>query len=81
MIIKINKTIYRIDHTLAASSKKVIRTILNNVKVESKLHGIDKYYTAFVVMMYIISSSILTELGTDALNDIVEKIDKQPNVP
>lgn len=75
MIIKIDKTTYRIDHTLAVSAKKVIRTILNSVKVESELHGIKKYYTAFVVMMYIVSSSILSELGKDKLSEIAERID------
>ena len=73
MIIKIDKTLYHIDHTLAASAKKVIRSILNNVKVESELHGISRYYTAFVVMMYIVSSSILSELGKDKLSEIIEK--------
>ena len=76
MIIKVNKTVYRIDNTLAVSAKKVIRSILTSVKEESEIHGISKYYTAFVVMMYILSSSILSELGAESLSEIAEKIDK-----
>lgn len=74
MIIRLYGTNYRIDQNLAMSAKTTIRKILESVRVQSKLRGIEKYYTAFVVMMYVTSSSILRELNADRIKEIVSEI-------
>ena len=74
MIIRLYGTNYRIDQNLAMSAKTTRRKILESVRVQSKLRGIEKYYTAFVVMMYVTSSSILRELNADRIREIVSEI-------
>ena len=72
MILQIFGSSYRINHTLASSSRKILREVLSKVKDESESRGIKKYYIAFVIMMYAMSSAILEELGADNLKKICE---------
>ena len=72
MIIRIYGTNYKIDQNLALSVKSTIRQILGNVKTQAELKHFEKYYTAFVVMMYVISSTILKELSRDSIQAIIE---------
>lgn len=76
MIVKIFNKSYRMDQALAMSAKKVVLQILEKVRSESELHGIGKYYTAFVIMMYVVSASILRELNPDRVMEILDKGDK-----
>ena len=76
MIIRVYGKNYKISQNLAVSTKTTIQKILENVKQESELRGYEKYYTAFIVMMYVVSSSILRELNTDNIMEIVKEIEK-----
>lgn len=77
MIIRIYGTNYRIGNNLAMSAKTTVRKILESVRVQSKLKGVEKYYTAFVVMMYVVSSSILKELNAERIREIVNEIKEE----
>ena len=82
MIIRLYGKNYKISQNLAMSAKTTIRKILESVRVQSKLHGIEKYYTAFVVMMYVVSSSILKELNSDSIKEIVTELENEnPSEP
>ena len=76
MIIRVYGKNYKISQNLAVSTKTTIQKILENVKQESELRGYEKYYIAFIVMMYVVSSSILKELNTDNIKEIVNEIAK-----
>ena len=77
MIIRLYGKNYKISQNLAMSAKTTIRKILESVRVQSKLHGLEKYYTAFVVMMYVVSSSILKELNSDSIKEIVTELENE----
>lgn len=70
VILQIYGRKYRIDHAMAASAKKAIRQALKTVRAEADVRGIPRYYTAFVVMMYVTSASILEQLGPEKLKEI-----------
>lgn len=72
MKIRIYGKRYNVNKKLAASSKRTIQQILEKVRLESDLRGISEYYVAFVVMMYVISSSILHEMTTLTLKGITD---------
>lgn len=74
MIVRLYNTNYKMDQALASSAKKVIRNILADVKTESEIRGFSGYYVAFVVMMYVMSASILENLGKENILKIVHEI-------
>ena len=71
-----NKT-YRINNNITISAKKTILQILEKVRMESDVRGFNAYYIGFVVMMYIVSSTILSEFSTDNIKSISEEIKKE----
>lgn len=71
-----NKT-YRINNNITVSAKKTILQILEKVRMESDVRGFNAYYIGFVVMMYIVSSTILSEFSTDNIKSISEEIKKE----
>lgn len=81
MIIEIYNKKYKINTTLAASAKRAIRNILKKARIEAELRGMADYYTVFVIMMYTVSSSILSELNTDNIKNILEEIENAHSTP
>lgn len=73
MIIRAYGKNYKVNSNLAMSSKKMILSILNKVREQASVKGIDEYYVAFVIMMYAISSTILSELSEENIRRISEK--------
>lgn len=73
MIIKIHRQKYKIKSSMATSSKILISRILENVRMNSEMHGIPEYYIAFVIMMYTISSSILKKLTPREIEKIANE--------
>ena len=55
----------------------MVQQILENVREQSYAHGIEQYYVAFVVMMYVVSSSILKEVRTNRIMSIMQDADKK----
>jgi TnpA family transposase len=71
-----NKT-YRINNRIVISAKKTLLRILEKVRTESEVRGFSAYYTGFVVMMYIVSSTLLQEFSSDNIKSISEEIEKE----
>lgn len=70
MKISIGAKEYEMNGALAASAKKMVRTVLNEVKKEADTAGVSKFYTAFVIMMYLVTGSVLEHLGKSAYKEI-----------
>lgn len=62
---------------LASSAKAAINQILGEVRMQSEEKGIGRFYIAFVLWMYIISSQILSEFPIENLDLIVESIEDE----
>ncbi len=73
MIIKVHNKKYKIKSAMATSSKILISKILENIRMNSEMHGMPEYYIAFVVMMYTVSSSILKKLTPREIEKIAAK--------
>lgn len=76
MIVRIYNKNYRIRNSIAMSAKKTILRILEIVRTHSDNRGFSSYYVGFVVMMYIVSSTILSEFSTDNIREISKELDK-----
>lgn len=70
MIIRIDNKNYRIKNNTAAAAKRLVKQVFDQVRVHSENNGIPGFYTAFVVVAYMISASILQELGPDKIKEI-----------
>ena len=70
---------YKISNNIAASSKKTILQILEKVRTESDVRGFSAYYVGFVIMMYIVSSTILNQFSTDNIKKILDEIEEDQN--
>lgn len=77
MKIRIYNKYYKINNNIAISAKKTILHILEKVRTESDVRGFSSYYVGFVVMMYVVSSTILSEFSTDNIKSIAEEIKKE----
>ena len=76
MIVRIYNKNYRIRNSIAMSAKITILRILEIVRTHSDNRGFSSYYVGFVVMMYIVSSTILSEFSTDNIREISKELDK-----
>lgn len=72
MIIKIGKKRYKISNNLVVSSKKMLQQILAEVRQAADSRGIPEYYISFIVMMYVVSNTILSEFSPENIMDITE---------
>nr|WP_317348083.1 hypothetical protein [uncultured Blautia sp.] len=67
---------YKVNNNIAASAKKTVLQILEKVRTETDVRGFNEYYVGFVVMMYIVSSTILNQFSTENIKKILDEIDK-----
>ena len=74
MKIRIYNKYYKINNNIAISAKKTILHILEKVRTDSDVRGFSSYYVGFVVMMYVVSYTILSEFSTDNIKSIAEEI-------
>lgn len=74
MIIRLYKKNYRLKQNTAASAKKMVKEIFNQVRIAADVKGVPEFYTAFIIMVYITSASILQELGPEKIRKILEEI-------
>ena len=73
MKININGKEYIINKRMSISTRTVVLDILRQVRQQSDENGFPEYYTAFVLMMYMISSTLATELDVENINKILEE--------
>lgn len=57
------------------AARGTIGELLEKVREESELRGVEKYYTAFVIMMYTVSSSILSQSNPSMLKKTLDAIE------
>lgn len=74
MIIHIYNRKYRLKENTAASAKKVVKQLFDHVRINSELYDIQDFFVAFVITIYIFSSSILRELDPERIKAIAEEI-------
>lgn len=77
MLIKIYDKCYRINPDFTASSRRIIHKLLKQIRVESKLRGLNNYYLTFVIMMYSISASILKDVNPEQLTEAIQKAEQK----
>lgn len=61
---------YEANSALMTAAKRLVRDFLDGVQQESEAAGVKRFYTAVVLMMYVVSSSILGQMGPRALREI-----------
>ena len=67
------------NNKIVVSTKTLIMNILKKVRMESDMQNLPEYYIGFVIMMYLISSSILSEMGPDNIKKVVKEIKDSEN--
>ena len=74
MIIRIYNKSYRINNNIASSAKTTILRILEKVREESDVRDFYSYYIGFVIMMYVVSSTILSQFSTENIKSVLEEL-------
>lgn len=77
MYIRVYGKNYKARQSLSVPARSLIMQFLDQVKKQSKVKGMEEFYTAVIVMMYVISSSILKELSVKNLSDLYKDIPKE----
>lgn len=75
MIVKIYGENYKLNPNTAASAKKVVKQIFDTVRLHASINDLPGFFTAFVIMTYIISASILQELSSENIKNIAERLE------
>ena len=74
MIVRIYNKSYRINKNIASSAKTTILRILEKVREESDVRDFHAYYIGFVIMMYVVSSTILSQFSTENIKSVLEEL-------
>ena len=77
MVIKVEGKTYRVSEALSQSCSKSINDLLVKVREKSRNDGIEDYYTAFVLYMYVISLGILRNLSLVDFVDNVKAVQEE----
>ena len=74
MIVRIYNKSYRINNNIASSAKTTILRILEKVREESDVRDFHAYYIGCVIMMYVVSSTILSQFSTENIKSVLEEL-------
>lgn len=77
MIININGESYRMNKHLLLSAKKVVTSFLDTIRNESANRDFSEYYTAVIIMTYVVTSGILNAMDSREIRSIVDDIEKE----
>ena len=76
MIFKIHKRKYNLDPIMTNTAKRIISEHLSRIKIRSEERDIPRFYLTYVIMMYVVSSTILKSTTPEEIGAICNEKEK-----
>ena len=76
MIFKIHKRKYKLDPIMTNTAKRIISEHLSRIKIRSEEMDIPRFYLTYVIMMYVVSSTILKSTTPEEIGAICNEKEK-----